>query len=731
MDIIYLQEDITVSLSRFNSFLKFFKTQVSNKTLVCFTVTKAIEKNHLKEIEKLYKNVFILKAEEITDLKKIPAQKLKSNINQKIRSSSSEITFVPFSSDNKKNNLSQNSESDSWQLTVSLTSALQCSLSLWSYNKKILTTNSNQDKKIKEAVPIPTITHRELMEFSQYNNILPISKLSPLFKKKTPIFFKTYQGNTCTKVIPDTPVSRIKAIKREELITTLSVIEDIVFLQVENLDFNDSAQTLTNISSILQKANTPLFLIVQSTSQNYTYFAIKKKSTEKIKKIITEKKLEKKITFHYDLGIVTAIGKNMHHVNGIAGKIFNALGKNGINIVAISQGPVEVSISAVVHNNDLSKANQLLHDYFFLSPKHTLHLFIVGVGLVGKTLLQQIKKQAQNLLKNHQLDIKLVGIANSKKMFFDQEGIHENYWNKKITEKKITKNEEPMDLDAFCKKMFSLNLPNSIFVDNTANSKVANGYEKILKNNISIVTPNKIASSSSYKQYEKIHRIVQQKGATFLYETNVGAGLPVISTLQNLIHSGDVILKIEGILSGSLSYIFNTYGEDKTFKDVVLSAKEKGYTEPDPRDDLSGKDVSRKLLILAREIGLSCEMKDIKINPLLPPKCLKAKSVDDFFLELEKNEAFFRKKLQDAMKANKKLAFIASLNNKKLTVGLEMLPTSHPFYSLEGSDNIIAFTTSRYKTNPLVVRGPGAGAEVTASGVFSDIITIGNSSFNL
>ena len=389
--------------------------------------------------------------------------------------------------------------------------------------------------------------------------------------------------------------------------------------------------------------------------------------------------------------------------------------------MAIAQGSSELNISVVINRTDEAKALNSLHEAFFLSDTKELHLFMVGVGLIGSTLIKQVREQSRFLKEKRGLEIRVVGLANSRKMLFDDSGIDLSSWQEQLQQSGLE-----MDITIFIGRMKELNLSNTIFVDNTANEKIANYYESILDSSISISTPNKIAASSGYLQYQRLKAIAAKRGVQFLYETNVGAGLPVISTLNDLINSGDRILKIEGVLSGSLSFIFNSFQPGTSFSEIVRQARALGYTEPDPRVDLNGIDVRRKLIILARETGLALEAKDVKIESILPEACQQAKGVESFFEEIAKADGYFTELLESAQAEGKVLRFAARLEDGRATIGLLKVEASHPFYTLSGSDNMIVFTTERYRERPLVVRGPGAGAEVTAAGVFAEIITIGN-----
>jgi len=429
-----------------------------------------------------------------------------------------------------------------------------------------------------------------------------------------------------------------------------------------------------------------------------------------------------------NLSVVALIGENMRYTPGIAGRMFRSLGKNGVNVVAIAQGSSELNISAVINNADEAKALNALHEGLFLSETKVLHLFIVGSGLIGGTLIKQIQAQSAYLLKSKHLELKIVGLANSRKMIFNEKGLRPESWKEEL----MTQG-KPMKLARFIEQMKSLNLSNSIFIDNTASETVASTYDNILDGSISISTPNKVAASSKYAKYKKLKEIADKRGVQFQYETNVGAGLPVLSTLKNLMISGDCILKIEGVLSGSLSYIFNKFNSSRRFSDLVKEAKAKGYTEPDPRDDLSLKDISRKICILAREAGYAVELEDVSLEKILSDQAMNAKSVEDFIQVLEQDDDHYTALIREAEANLCKIRVIAKVESLsadqskcKVSVGLQQVSPENPFYQLAGSDNMFVFTTERYLERPLVVRGPGAGAEVTAAGVFAEIITIGD-----
>jgi len=579
-------------------------------------------------------------------------------------------------------------------------------------------------RKVKGAFTLTAISYVEAMEMSHFGaKVIYPPTLQPAFNKKIPIRIK----NTFNPEFEGTLISE-KTKANDFLIKGISSIQDIALMSLEGSGMVGVPGVSARLFSSLAREKINVILITQASSEYSICFALEPKDAERAKRSIDEEFVneiqQKKIDplhVETELSIVAIIGDNMRNTPGISGKLFRALGRNGINVAAIAQGSSELNLSVVINKQDLSKALNALHEAFFLSDVRSLNLYLVGLGLIGSTLLKQMEKQAAYLAKEKSLKINVIGIANSKKMLVNGKGIKLSAWKDELD-----KNGSKTGLSHFVEEILAQNLQNSVFVDCTSSKEVIQHYEQILSSSISVVTPNKLANSGSYKDYSKLRKAAFKYGGKFLYETNVGAGLPVINTLQDLKYSGDKILKIEGILSGTLSYIFNTFKGEKKFSEVVKEAKEKGFTEPDPRDDLNGMDVARKILILAREAGEELEFNDIEVENILPPSCSKAKTVEDFFAELEKNNAVFAKRRDDAAKQGKVLRFIAKLEKGKATVSLQAVDSNHPFYSLSGSDNMIAFTTERYKERPLVIKGPGAGAEVTAAGVFAEIISISN-----
>ncbi|GAB3748293.1 bifunctional aspartate kinase/homoserine dehydrogenase I [Spirosoma pomorum] len=579
-------------------------------------------------------------------------------------------------------------------------------------------------RKVPNAFNIPTITYAEAMELSHFGaRVIYPPSLQPAFARNIPIRVL----NTFNPEHEGTLVSRT-AERRQYTITGISSIDSIALVNVQGSGMIGVAGVSAKLFGVLAAHRISVILISQASSEHSICFAIDPRGAEDVKEILeTEFATEiqhgyiDNISIERDLSVIATVGEGMRKSSGIAGKLFSVLGKNGVNIVAVAQGSSEINISVVINRNNLSKALNALHNIFFQSEARILNLYLVGTGLIGRTLMQQICDQAAFLRDERLLKVCVVGMANTKKMLLDPKGTSLTNWTERLLTEGVT-----TSLPAFVEKIKDYNLPNSVFIDCTSDKDIVQFYESLLDANISVVTPNKVANSGPYSEYRRLQRTALNRGVKFLYETNVGAGLPIINTVQGLMTSGDRFLKIEAILSGTLSFIFNTFRPGVSFADVVREAKEKGFTEPDPRDDLSGQDVARKILILAREAGFPLEPEDVTINNLLPESCLLAPTIPAFFDELERNNDYFENLLAEAEAAGQKLRFVASFENNKAVIGLRPVGPDHPFYMLSGSDNIVSFTTERYKDRPLVVKGPGAGAEVTASGVFADLVSIGS-----
>lgn len=578
-------------------------------------------------------------------------------------------------------------------------------------------------RKVKNAFTIPTITYAEAMELSHFGaKVIYPPSLTPAFYKNIPIKIL----NTFNHKHPGTLISKTAETK-EYSITGISSIDDIALVNLQGGGMIGVAGISAKLFTILAKNKISVILISQASSEHSICFAVDPKSAYGVKEILEEgfateiaQGLLDNISIEQNLSVLAVVGEGMKSSSGTSGKLFSVLGKNGINVVATAQGSSELNISVVIYKKDIGKALNAIHETFFQVDGLTLNLFLVGAtGLIGSTLIRQIREQRDYLKSRKNLNIRLVGVTNTRKMLLDEGGISLENWKEELLE-----NGDIANIGSFVSDVQDLNLPYSVFVDCTADKNIVQYYYSLLSASVSIVTPNKVANSGKFEQYFNLQKAAQKHGVKFLYETNVGAGLPIINTLQGLITSGDKIHRIEAVLSGTLAYIFNNFKSGDRFVDVVREAKAKGYTEPDPRDDLSGQDVARKILILSRECGLKLEPDDVKIINLLNDACLQAKTVDEFFVELEKDNDRFEKLLAEAEAKGEVLRYIATLDEERVRIELKTVGRNHPFFSLAGSENIVSFTTERYKHNPLVIKGPGAGAEVTASGVFADIMSI-------
>lgn len=595
-------------------------------------------------------------------------------------------------------------------------------IEIWTDVDGVMTTDP---RKVKKAFSLKTMTYEEAMEMSHFGaKVIHPPTVQPALDKQIPIRIR----NTFNTSFPGTLISNVTDVHTDMSVKGISTMSDISLVSVQGSGLIGVTGIAGRLFNALALAKVNIILITQASSEHSICFAVKPAQSELAKQAIENEfayeirsHLIGTISIENDLAVVALIGSNMKNTIGVSGQMFNALGQNGVNIRAIAQGSSELNISAVISKVDVVKSLNALHDAFFLSELQTVHLFIVGTGLISRTLIKQIAYQQAYLRKKLLLEVKLVAITNTRQMLFNTSGIDLDNWKDSLA-----KNGESANLTHFVEQMNKFNLSNSIFVDCTASAKPIAFYEYVLNASISIVTPNKIANSSSYKQYADYRTLAKKRGVQFLYETNVGAGLPIISTMNDLISSGDEILEIEAVLSGSLSFIFNTFNQENSFSSVVQAAKEKGFTEPDPREDLSGKDVARKVLILAREMGQTLEMQAIDVENILPESCINATTVDTFFEALKANDDKFEALQQKAAKKGQKLRMLATIAADKASVGLKAVDADNPFYGLSGSDNMIVFTTMRYKERPLVVKGPGAGAEVTAAGVFAEIISVGN-----
>ncbi|GGB22633.1 MULTISPECIES: bifunctional aspartate kinase/homoserine dehydrogenase I [Mucilaginibacter] len=578
-------------------------------------------------------------------------------------------------------------------------------------------------RMVKKAFSLTELTYTEAMELSYFGaKVIYPPTMIPAFLKKIPIVIKNtfepeFEG---TVIRHDCKASTLP-------IKGISSINNISILNLEGSGMVGKSGFSGRLFSLLAREQINVILITQSSSEHSITFAVQPQDTDRAKQVIEQefelelaaKKLEH-LVIEKNLAILAIVGENMKQTPGMSGKLFHALGRNGVNVRAIAQGSSEYNISVIISANDLSKALNAVHDAFFVQLTKTLHAFCLGTGNIGKTLFNQLNAHSEYLKDNNGIQVKIAGISNTRKMTFNSDGISLDTWQNDLQSSPYE-----ADLQSFINRMKEMNLPNCVFIDNTASPVPIGFYEEIFKANISVITCNKIGNSGSYKQYRTFKDTARAHGVDFFYETNVGAGLPIINTLKNLMNSGDRVQRIEAILSGTISFIFNNFKGDANFHDVVKEAQDKGYTEPDPRDDLSGKDFMRKMLILARDAGYAMEEADVEIESVLPKASLEAKTVEDFYATLKTEDAHFAKLKDAAEKDGKVLRYIGKLEEGKVTITLQMVDENHPFYMLSGSDNIISFTTDRYRERPLVVKGPGAGAEVTAAGVFADLINVG------
>ena len=579
-------------------------------------------------------------------------------------------------------------------------------------------------KLVSQAQPIPKLSYYEAMELSHFGaKVIYPPTLQPLVEKNIP----TYIKNTFSPTDPGTLIHNETDSKNGQIVKGISHIDDVALVSLEGSGMVGIPGFSKRLFETLSVENINIIMITQASSEHSICLGVRAEDAQKAKEAIDEHfafeiSLNKVYPTRLETHLVNiaVVGDKMKEHQGISGKLFSSLGANNINIRAIAQGASERNISIIIDQKNSQKALNTLHESFFESQVKQLNLFITGVGNVGGKLLEQIAQQREYLESNLRLKIRVMALSNSRKMLISNSPIDLDHWQEALDNSSVTANR-----DSFFEHAKELNLRNSIFVDNTASALIAEEYGQYLANSIGVVTCNKIACADKLDNYLHLKKTARQYRSPFLFETNVGAGLPIIDTLNNLIASGDQVIKIQAVLSGSLNFVFNNYTEETSFVSVVKRAMEEGFTEPDPKIDLSGVDVARKILILAREAGLSIELDDIENNSFLPQACLETTDNERFFSSLEAHQSHFEELLKEANKKQSKLKYIAQLENGNASVGLQHIPEGHDFYHLEGSDNIILFYTSRYSKQPLIVKGAGAGADVTASGIFADIIRIG------
>ena len=576
---------------------------------------------------------------------------------------------------------------------------------------------------IDNAYVIEELTFTEAMELCNFGaKVIYPPTIYPVYHKNIPILVK----NTFNPSAPGTLITD-KCSRKGKPIKGISSINDTCLVTLTSLCMVGVIGVNSRIFNALTRRGVSVFLVSQAASENNTTIAVRNADAELAVATLREEfaaELESgmfnEIKAEPDLATIAVVGERMKHTTGLAGKLFNTVGRNGINVIACAQGASETNISFVIEKKSLRKALNVIHDSFFLSESQVLNLFLVGVGNVGGSLLSQISKQQEKLLQDKNLRLNVVGIASSRRAVFNRDGIDITRFREELEENGI-----PATPEIIRDEVLKMNIFNSVFVDCTASPAIASLYEDLLMHNVNVVAANKIAASSDYPSYQRLKKIARQKDVKYLFETNVGAGLPIINTINSLINSGDRIIKIEAVVSGTLNYIFNVLAEDVPLSRAIEMAKEAGYTEPDPRIDLSGKDVVRKLVILAREAGYRVEQEDVEKNLFVPDAMFEGEAAD-FIDNVKRLDGEFEEKRADAAAHDEHFRFVASLDNGDVSVGLRRVGADHPFYNLAGSNNVILITTDRYMEYPMVIKGYGAGAEVTAAGVFADIISIAN-----
>lgn len=594
------------------------------------------------------------------------------------------------------------------------------SLEIWTDVSGMYTAHPNI---VAQAKPIQQLSFLEAMELSHFGaKVIYPPTLQPLVEKNIPVYIK----NTFAASDQGTLITQDKHSVNGEVVKGISHIDNVSLVSLEGSGMVGIPGFSKRLFEALSLEKINVIMITQASSEHSICIGLRSEDAIRAKEIIDQEfafeislnKVEPALVEN-EMVNIAMVGDDMKNHQGISGKMFSTLGANNVNIRAIAQGASERNISIIIAKKDTHKALNCLHEAFFEENIKELNLFVIGVGNVGSKLLEQIHQQQNYLHDILQLRIRVIAMANSRTMVLSEKGIDLNNWSSTLQQG------EKSDVNAFFAHAKALNLRNSIFVDNTANESIATEYQRYLENNIGVVTCNKIACADQLSNYQKLKKTSRKYSSPFLFETNVGAGLPVIDTLSNLIASGDRIHKIQAVLSGSLNFVFNNFLKNDTFKEVVIQAQKEGYTEPDPKIDLSGVDVARKILILARESGLAIELDEINNTPFLPKACLATPDNDSFFNSLEEHKTHFNALLEKAKANNARLKYVAQLENGQASVGLQEIPQNHDFYNLEGSDNIILFYTDRYRDQPLIVKGAGAGADVTASGIFGDIIRIG------
>ena len=595
------------------------------------------------------------------------------------------------------------------------------SLEIWTDVDGFMTADP---RVISTAYTINELSYAEATELCNFGaKVVYPPTIYPVYHKNIPILIK----NTFNPDAAGTIIKQEASSPQSKAIKGISSINDTALITVQGLGMVGVIGVNYRIFRALAQNGISVFMVSQASSENSTSIGVRNADSDLACEVLTEE-FEKEIKMgeispmhaEKNLATIAIVGENMKHTPGIAGKLFGTLGRNGISVIACAQGASETNISFVVDSKYLRKSLNVIHDSFFLSEYQVLNLFICGTGTVGGSLIEQINAQREKLITENGLKLKVVGIADATRAIFSRKGIDLNNFKQELAENGMDSN-----IDILRDEIINMNIFNSVFVDCTASAGVASIYKDLLSHNVSVVAANKIAASSEYENYRELKQIARQRGVKYLFETNVGAGLPIINTINDLIHSGDKILKIEAVLSGTLNYIFNKISADIPFSKTIKMAQEERYSEPDPRIDLSGKDVIRKLVILAREAGYALEQEDVEKHLFIPDEFFEG-SLEDFWKRIPTMDAEFEARREVLEQEHKHWRFVAKLDHGKASVGLQEVSSNHPFYNLEGSNNIILLTTERYKEYPMMIQGYGAGAGVTAAGVFADIMSIAN-----
>jgi len=645
-----------------------------------------------------------------------------SLIREKIGKPENIIVVPGFIATNSKGETTSIGRGGSDYTAAIIAAALKAeSLEIWTDVDGFMTADP---RKVEKAYTIESLTYAEAMELSHFGaRVIYTPTLRPVYRENIPVAVR----NTFNPLSKGTVINQKKTDQGPSPIKGISSIDHIDLVTIQGPAMVGVTGTSARLFSALARYEINIILITQASSEFSITFAVNPDASATACKAIKEEfrneieqNKELKILIEKELSIIAIVGERMKNTPGISATLFRALGRNGINVIATAQGSSELNISVVIKKKSLKKALNVIHDGFFLSTFKEVNLFIAGTGVVGSSLLKQLLKQRDLLLKNYSLKVNLMGLTNSQKMHVDRDGILLESCRDilKIRGAKA-------DFSQFIREMKKMNLRNSVFVDCTADAKIASKYEEILNGYISVITANKIACSSEYSYYQRLKKMSGERGVRFMYETTVGAGLPIIKTISDLILSGDRIYKIEAVLSGTMNFIFNEMSEEIPLSAAIKKAREKGYSEPDPRTDLNGTDVVRKILILAREAGYNIEKEDVELKKFLPDECFEG-DLNDFYLKVEKLDPEFERQRLELKKSAKKWRFVATLDRGKARVELISIDRNHPSYDLDGSNNIILLTTERYNELPMVIKGYGAGADVTAAGVFADLMRVVN-----